>query len=90
MREQLRSMRYEVFEIPFGHLTDREQLRRHFYSIDRLLLEACGLDLSLTASSTGPEAMQAFHARFRCAGECWCSMNSRYAPSVRLSRGNRL
>jgi hypothetical protein len=39
MREQLRSMRYQVFEIPFGHLTDREQMRRHFFSIGRLLLD---------------------------------------------------
>lgn len=39
LREQLRAMRYQVFEIPFGHLTDREQMRRHFFSIGRLLLE---------------------------------------------------
>jgi hypothetical protein len=32
-------MRYQVFEIPFGHLTDREQMRRHFFSIGRLLLD---------------------------------------------------
>jgi len=39
MREQLRSMRYQVIEIPFGHLTDRAQMGRHFFSIGRLLLD---------------------------------------------------
>lgn len=38
MREQLRAMGYQVIEIPFGHLSDREQMRRHFFSIGRLLL----------------------------------------------------
>lgn len=32
-------MQYQVFEIPFGHLTDREQMRRHFFSVGRLLLD---------------------------------------------------
>jgi len=38
MREQLRANGYQVFEIPFGHLTDREQMRRHFFAIGRILL----------------------------------------------------
>ena len=38
MREQLRGNGYQVFEIPFGHLTDREQMRRHFFAIGRILL----------------------------------------------------
>lgn len=39
MREQLRASRYQVIEIPFGHLTDREQMRRHFFTIGRFLLD---------------------------------------------------
>jgi hypothetical protein len=39
IREQLRSLGYQVIEMPYGHLTDREQMRRHFYSIGRILLD---------------------------------------------------
>lgn len=39
MREQLRATGYQVIEIPYGHLTDREQMRRHFYAIGRILLD---------------------------------------------------
>jgi ATP-dependent helicase YprA (DUF1998 family) len=38
IREQLRSMGYQVIEIPFGQLTDRQAMRAHFYRIGRFLL----------------------------------------------------
>jgi hypothetical protein len=38
IREELRNRGYEVFEIPFGHLTDRDAMRRHFYRLGRILL----------------------------------------------------
>lgn len=38
MREELRSRGYEVFEIPFGHLSDRGAMVRHFYRLGRILL----------------------------------------------------
>ena len=38
IREQLRSIGYQVIEIPFGHLTDRQAMRAHFYRIGRFLL----------------------------------------------------
>jgi len=38
IREELRNRRYEVFEIPFGHLTDREAMMRHFYRLGRIML----------------------------------------------------
>lgn len=43
IREQLRSMGYQVIEIPFGQLTDRQAMRSHFYRIGRYLL---GRDLA--------------------------------------------
>ncbi len=38
IREELRSRFYEVIEIPFGNLTDREAMRRHFFRLGRILL----------------------------------------------------
>ena len=38
IREELRHRSYEVIEIPFGHLTDREAMVRHFYRLARILL----------------------------------------------------
>ncbi len=37
IREELRSRAYEVIEIPYGHLTDRDAMKRHFYRLGRLL-----------------------------------------------------
>jgi hypothetical protein len=44
IREELRHRGYEVMEIPFGHLTDRDAMVRHFYRLGRILLgkEAAG------------------------------------------------
>jgi hypothetical protein len=38
VREQLRSMGYQVIEIPFGQLTDKQAMRGHFSRIGRFLL----------------------------------------------------
>ena len=38
IREELRHRGYEVFEIPFGHLTDRGAMARHFYRLGRIML----------------------------------------------------
>jgi len=38
IREELRQRGYEVIEIPFGHLSDREAMVRHFYRLGRILL----------------------------------------------------
>jgi hypothetical protein len=38
LREELRSRFYEVIEIPFGNLSDREAMRRHFFRLGRILL----------------------------------------------------
>jgi hypothetical protein len=38
IREELRHRGYEVFEIPFGHLSDRDAMVRHFYRLGRILL----------------------------------------------------
>ncbi len=38
IREELRHRGYEVFEIPYGHLTDRDAMIRHFYRLGRILL----------------------------------------------------
>lgn len=38
IREELRNRGYEVFEIPFGHLSDREAMTRHFYRLGRIML----------------------------------------------------
>ena len=38
IREELRNRGYEVFEIPFGHLSDRGALVRHFYRLGRIML----------------------------------------------------
>jgi hypothetical protein len=38
VREVLRNRDYEVFEIPFGDLTDREAMTRHFFRIARRLV----------------------------------------------------
>jgi hypothetical protein len=38
IREELRHRGYEVFEIPFGNLTDRDAMIRHFYRLGRILL----------------------------------------------------
>jgi len=38
IREELRHRGYEVFEIPFGHLSDRGAMIRHFYRLGRILL----------------------------------------------------
>lgn len=38
IREQLRSMGYQVIEIPYGHLSDRQAMRGHFYRLGRFLL----------------------------------------------------
>lgn len=38
IREELRHRGYEVFEIPFGHLTDRDAMVRHFYRLGRIML----------------------------------------------------
>lgn len=38
LREELRHRGYEVFEIPFGHLSDRDAMVRHFYRLGRILL----------------------------------------------------
>ena len=38
VREELRSLGYDVFEIPFGHLTDNAAMVKHFYRLGRILL----------------------------------------------------
>jgi hypothetical protein len=38
VREELRNRGYEVFEIPFGNLTDQLAIQRHFYRLGRILL----------------------------------------------------
>jgi hypothetical protein len=38
LREELRNRGYEVFEIPFGQLSDRDAMIRHFYRLGRILL----------------------------------------------------
>ncbi|HPQ40480.1 MAG TPA: helicase-related protein, partial [bacterium] len=38
IREELRSREYEVFEIPYGDLTDRNAMRLHFYRLGRILM----------------------------------------------------
>ncbi len=38
IREELRNRGYEVFEVPFGHLTDRDAMARHFYRLGRIML----------------------------------------------------
>jgi hypothetical protein len=38
IREELRQRGYEVIEIPFGHLSDRDAMVRHFYRLGRILL----------------------------------------------------
>ena len=38
IRGHLHDSGYEVFTIPFGHLTDVEAMRRHFFRLGRLLL----------------------------------------------------
>lgn len=38
IREELRHRGYEVIEVPFGHLTDRDAMVRHFYRLGRILL----------------------------------------------------
>ncbi|MBZ0272689.1 hypothetical protein K8I61_11680 [bacterium] len=37
IRDELRGRAYEVIEIPYGHLTDLEAMRRHFYRLGRIL-----------------------------------------------------
>jgi hypothetical protein len=44
IREELRNRGYEVFEIPFGHLTDRDAMVRHFYRLGRILLDRNSAD----------------------------------------------
>lgn len=39
IREELRSRGFEVFVIPFGHLTDRAAMTVHFYRLGRILLD---------------------------------------------------
>ena len=38
VREELRHRAYEVFEIPFGNLSDPEAMRRHCYRLGRIVL----------------------------------------------------
>jgi hypothetical protein len=38
IREELRAQGYEVFEIPYGQLSDAGAMARHFYRLGRLLL----------------------------------------------------
>jgi ATP-dependent helicase YprA (DUF1998 family) len=38
IREELRHRGYEVFEMPYGHLTDRDAMIRHFYRLGRIML----------------------------------------------------
>jgi ATP-dependent helicase YprA (DUF1998 family) len=38
IREELRARDYEVFEIPFGDLTDKDAMRQHFYRLGRRLV----------------------------------------------------
>ena len=38
IREELRARFYEVIEVPFGNLSDREAMRRHFFRLGRILL----------------------------------------------------
>jgi hypothetical protein len=38
IREELRSRDYKVFEIPYGDLTDRGAMARHFYRLGRILV----------------------------------------------------
>jgi hypothetical protein len=38
MREELRSLGYEVIEVTYGDLTDREAMRRHLARLGRALL----------------------------------------------------
>lgn len=38
IREELRARFYEVFEIPYGQLTDRDAMRRHFLRLGHILL----------------------------------------------------
>ena len=39
IREELRNRGYEVLEIPFGHLTDRDAMVRHLYRLGRIMLD---------------------------------------------------
>jgi ATP-dependent helicase YprA (DUF1998 family) len=39
IREELRSRGYDVIEIPYGQLTDRDAMAKHFYRLGRLLLD---------------------------------------------------
>jgi hypothetical protein len=38
IREELRSLSYEVFEIPVGNLSDRTAMAKHFFRLGRILL----------------------------------------------------
>ena len=38
IREELRARSFEVFEIPYGHLTDPAAMRQHFFRLGRSLL----------------------------------------------------
>lgn len=38
IREELRNRAYEVITIPYGHLTDPQSMRNHFYRLGRILL----------------------------------------------------
>lgn len=38
IREELRNREYEVIEIPYGDMTDRDAMTQHFYRLGRILL----------------------------------------------------
>ncbi|HOU55091.1 MAG TPA: DEAD/DEAH box helicase [Myxococcota bacterium] len=44
IREELRNRGYEVLEIPYGHLSDRNAMARHFRRLARILLGREGAD----------------------------------------------
>lgn len=51
IREELRNRGYDVIEIPFGHLTDRDAMARHLYRLGRLLMDRESAE-SIRASTT--------------------------------------
>jgi hypothetical protein len=51
IREELRHRGFEVFEIPFGHLTDRDAMARHFYRLGRVMLDRDSADRLRTSTT---------------------------------------
>lgn len=51
IREELRHRGYEVFEIPYGHLSDCNAMVRHFYRLGRIMLDRESADRLRNAPS---------------------------------------